>query len=885
MPVAQNNGESSGSSTSESSGEESNEEEELYFACAHDRELCAREPVELDTIRKRCTALRHLLRRRPTLPTKANGECMSKEDLNAGVRLPLYSCPFKGKDGTACRFHTDDRTAFLHHIAGGVSDATHKAEIEKICGHDMPWLTALDYVQAAVAIAERENWPRLGLSTTRRALNQVALRYNDEKIQCLTCFVCCQLRTTCEGYPVVNLNSAAGTALTKNSEIQYRSQAAFCEMESKHPGTLLNNCSYDLWRRRYRKPGPQGKSESPWSLTEPLEKPLRECVDNRDRHISQWAVGMEYKNHHCTLFGCCEDIRCSQEAKHAAELEQAPFHRTLCSGCEVPVCSACWLLLAKHDAESIARDGGTIPMSLSNDHYYGHVNKYIVDNNVTWLECAASCMIWSTMLVYYLESPYGHLMDVALGKPQGRTHVKGNLFSFNMPWEDIERCCHQAILHAKQPHTEALSKLQSELGLPHSEETLALLVNVHIVGGNKDLALHLKGLTMRVKVLQDLIEILRHSGYPGYEQDGVNSPALVAQRLDERYTQKYGHASFTPQAIQNAVRLQQKQQISIVQEKSATPAEAPKDVAEWDKTLRPHHIVAERSVRSQSNVQENYASVFSQFGDLKIETGATMIDQHNAWFLGMAFPFTIPTAVGSHDVPHKPRWRRPEDEDIIYPRECLDSWMTSRTRSAQAKLPIAHAAVGTACEVKLFDITRGLPQRVEGQYRRHWSFTPALWNLYFRERLNLGVGLSVKRNLADASSGQEVETDAALAAADLLQKLEKGFYIDNGKRRRINGDASKLLFAEKLSQLQRRLLSDFRFRCKALPGTQEMRTKIGHVGFWAGVNYGNGIFCTISPGERHNYLSLKLSRYRAHDPFVAHMVYVGCLWKLSLIHI
>ena len=142
------------------------------------------------------------------------------------------------------------------------------------------------------------------------------------------------------------------------------------------------------------------------------------------------------------------------------------------------------------------------------------------------------------MLVYYLESPYGHLMDVALGKPQGRTHVKGNLFSFNMPWEDIEKSCHQAILHAKEPHTAALAKLQSELGLPHSEDTLALLVNVHIVGGSKDLALHLKGLTMRVKVLQELIEILRRSGYPGYEKDRVNSPSQVARRLDERYAQK-----------------------------------------------------------------------------------------------------------------------------------------------------------------------------------------------------------------------------------------------------------------------------------------------------------------------------------------------------------
>ena len=151
-----------------------------------------------------------------------------------------------------------------------------------------------------------------------------------------------------------------------------------------------------------------------------------------------------------------------------------------------------------------------------------------------------------------------------------------------------------------------------------------------------------------------------------------------------------------------------------------------------------------------------------------------MIDQHNAWFLGMAFPFTIPSAVGSHDVPHKPRWRRSEDKDVIYPKEFLDTWMTSVTRPAQHQLPSEHAAVGTACEVKLFDITRGLPQRVEGQYRRHWGFTPALWNLYFRERVNLGIGLSVKRSLSDACAGHEVETDAAIAAADLLQQLEKG---------------------------------------------------------------------------------------------------------------
>ena len=153
-------------------------------------------------------------------------------------------------------------------------------------------------------------------------------------------------------------------------------------------------------------------------------------------------------------------------------------------------------------------------MSSTNDHYYGHVHRYIVENNVTWLECAACCTVWSTMLVYYLEAPYGHLIDVPFGQPDARTKVKGNLFSFSMPWEDIERCCREASQHAEAMNPDRLKLLQENLGVPHSEETLAMLVNVHIVGGSKDLALHVKGLTLRIPVMQKLMEIMRDSGIP-----------------------------------------------------------------------------------------------------------------------------------------------------------------------------------------------------------------------------------------------------------------------------------------------------------------------------------------------------------------------------------
>ena len=117
----------------------------------------------------------------------------------------------------------------------------------------------------------------------------------------------------------------------------------------------------------------------------------------------------------------------------------------------------------------------------------------------------------------------------------------------------------------------------------------------------------------------------------------------------------------------------------------------------------------------------------------------------------MVHPFTMTVAVGGYDVPHQKRWRCPEDDEVQYP----------------------------ACKVRLFDITRGLPQRIEGQFRRHWGFTPALWNLYFRSELNLSISLSVKQQTVKATPGEPQAEDAAMVAAALLDKLNHGHYVHN----------------------------------------------------------------------------------------------------------
>eukprot|EP00959_Pyramimonas_sp_CCMP1952_P408025 8550937-Pyramimonas_sp.AAC.1 len=116
--------------------------------------------------------------------------------------------------------------------------------------------------------------------------------------------------------------------------------------------------------------------------------------------------------------------------------------------------------------------------------------------------------------------------------------------------------------------------------------------------------------------------------------DGVNSESRMGARLRERYKQKYpdkcGTVRFIPKAVEDAVRHLKGATESIVQDKVATPPEAPKNTPEWEMTSRPHHIVPERSSRSQANIHENYKHIFNKFGDLQITAGTEMTDQFNA---------------------------------------------------------------------------------------------------------------------------------------------------------------------------------------------------------------------------------------------------------------
>ena len=87
----------------------------------------------------------------------------------------------------------------------------------------------------------------------------------------------------------------------------------------------------------------------------------------------------------------------------------------------------------------------TVPMALANDNYFGYAHRLLVEKQISWLERAASSLVWTTIMVYYLEAPYGQLMLESMEGATARTQARGNLFSFSLPWEDTEKRCQEAV--------------------------------------------------------------------------------------------------------------------------------------------------------------------------------------------------------------------------------------------------------------------------------------------------------------------------------------------------------------------------------------------------------------------------------------------------------
>ena len=218
---------------------------------------------------------------------------------------------------------------------------------------------------------------------------------------------------------------------------------------------------------------------------------------------------------------------------------------------------------------------------------------------------------------------------------------------------------------------------------------------------------------------------------------------------------------------------------------------------------------------------------------LTIRTGHQFWDQWQNDFLPWAFPFSIPAPVSGPDFPHKERPRRPADAPHLQ--------------------PLAH--------LKL------LAGRIESSIRNSWDLIPGLRRLTFKWHSVWQGSLwrkwkSQRQAIAPVPTLKWVQ-----AARGLYNKLRSGTYTTaGGKPKPIHFDTRKLPYARGLTTDEKELLQDVKGMQGHMPGTIEVRRRIGRFLFGARVEMGEPLFITISPTTRHNTLCIKFSRYRAADP-------------------
>jgi hypothetical protein len=767
------------------------------------------------------------LRPKPLLPADPYDATLQRPwlDVASGVKLPTAHCAFKGCGWTGVRSdhiqthlvrsHRQVITQCIAEATEGLSvedDVTEEEEPEaaetepsSAADEDLTETSVsfkrqvLAYYTAAIREKEREGVPSIGASIDRRTFEHVHEDYNSKTVRSLVCYVCATINTQ---------TSSANSAirLEDGSVLQCLSKESF-----------EGNLCFDTFRERH--------------MSE-LDSSLRGDADLAPT-CWLWRQLLLRPNEAPAAMLCCPEDVVHCGAAHAAH--------AICGACRIPICRSCKRRMQQKESESCL-----VPMALANDNFQGFLPKLIYDLKVRWIEAAAACPHWTTQILYYIEGDRGHLLEEELFKPKFRTAVRGNIFSFHMPWEDIMASLARTVD-------------DEELVTPQPPGVLCHLVKFHLRIASMDLAQHIQDMKLRSHVVLKLGYFFIEQGHPALQKQGLATARLKeryrkaveklypvpAQEVDIREELREGEVlkevrSVVEQSVQQRVKE------GPLFDKNATPAEGAKQPGKVFEHVRPQAVLLERTNEAGAGGEQNAqrTAAFNQYSELQVQTGNDFVPQWNPGYASQVFPLTLPHQAGGP--------------------EFLDG-----QRRLRRKGPTDFAAA----KVSIFQYVKAFGRRVEAQIQNSWDFLPGIRNLYHRWTILNTPGIRVKRPLAetaedpkDAGTKEASATDLINAADDLYQKVGGGTYGDPQHPRPIAGDATKLKFAHNLSPTERELIRNMDFKAAHVPGTQQIRELMGHNMFGMRVVYGEGIFITVSPSERHNGLALRLLRYRQSDP-------------------
>ena len=241
---------------------------------------------------------------------------------------------------------------------------------------------------------------------------------------------------------------------------------------------------------------------------------------------SEWRRRWQRDGRAQDVLCCPEDVRKQRYCKHE------DFR--LCERCEVPICNTCWEhLRSSHNYR--------IPQALANDNYKGYGHEFMYRNQVRWIEAVIACPYFSVLVTYFIEGQKGHMMEETLGAQSRACGYRGNLFSFQLDWDDIAK-------HMNKRTTDQQMK-----DWPHSPETVCNWIRVvlkHADDKSVDLMKHIKELRVRAHVVLGMARLCIHRHFDFLEERLTameikervrNLEAEVKTRIDRVYSADEGY--------------------------------------------------------------------------------------------------------------------------------------------------------------------------------------------------------------------------------------------------------------------------------------------------------------------------------------------------------
>ena len=547
------------------------------------------------------------------------------------------------------------------------------------------------------------------------------------------------------------------------------------------------------------------------------------------------------KNNTHTLLCCPEDVIACNDCRSEENF--------ICEQCDIPICNECWRYTLLEEQ---------IPKALCNDNFTGYVHEFIVQAKVRWIEATIAAPVFTGLVTYYIEghpSERHHLMEDVVGKPVRAVGVRGNLFSFLLPWTKVMQQLYQRIQ-------------QGDLSdWPLSRKAIAEIVRVRLVKGPEQIINKFHDLEIRSSVVRKLAWLYIHR----HQQDLAQRPGVlkihsfmqgpdvmssllahVDARLAKYYPEsEYGGNGAVMPEIQEMVAEQkqrpseQKFESAFEMKQSTMPDNAESE-AKLFANVRPSVVTDEAASEGTFRTEDLIDHSLQAVSRMPIEMSNQFEPQFVSQYMSRIFPWALNYDCGGPEFPNL-FTKLAGDEDVA--QNEAKRWRRVHGEAVLLSGPYA-AMVAT---------------RPEAQIAGDWMLVPAARNLHWKHTVLRSSFLTCKQKVAPGEPLEKNLSELVIATRSIFNRIRKNTIEINRKKVNMNGDIRMIFSADDVTATEKTILSSFLNTTASIPGCQQIRKKIGHLCFGLRVVHGEVLFMTVSINRRFSTMILKLFRGRVND--------------------